>query len=126
MNTDRITEAFSDKEFVSRVLAMETAAEVQAALKEKGVELSEEEILAIRDLLLKMEGGEINEEQIMNLQKEAEAGELSEELLEAVSGGAVVLTSAVISGVVVLKALFASAAVGATAGGIVSAIKQRW
>lgn len=125
MNTARITEAFSDKEFVSRVLAMETSAEVQAALKEKGVELSEEEILAIRDLLLKMEGGEINEEQIMNLQKEAEAGELSEELLEAVSGG-VVLTSAVISGVVVLKALFASAAVGATAGGIVSAIKQRW
>ena len=63
---------------------LESAAEVQAALKEKGVEMSEEEILGIRDLLGKVESGEISVEQMAS-------GELPEELLEQVSGGSILV-----------------------------------
>ena len=78
---------------------METAAEVQAALQEKGVELSEEEILGIRDLLCKVE-----------------SGELPEELLEQVAGGSLTLMG-----------VCAVVGMVATLGGMVySAIRERW
>ena len=80
MNTEKIKEVFSDEAFVKSLFELESAAAVQAALKEKGVEMTEEEILGIRDLLAKMENGEITAEQL-------ESGELSEELLAQVAGG---------------------------------------
>ena len=84
MNTEKIKEVFADEAFVKGLFELESAAEVQAALQEKGVELTEEEILGIRDLLTKVENGEISAEQLEN-------GELSDELLEQVSGGSVLL-----------------------------------
>ncbi|MDO4744882.1 MAG: hypothetical protein Q4A86_05835 [Clostridia bacterium] len=87
MNVEKMKEVFSDEAFVKSVLELETAAEVQAALKEKGVELTEEEILAIRKLLSKLESGEVTKEQLAVWQKQAEDGELSEEALEQVAGG---------------------------------------
>ena len=75
MNMDKMKEIFADEAFVKSLFELESAGEVQAALKEKGVELTEEQILGIRDLLGKVE-----------------SGELSEELLEQVSGGSVLGT----------------------------------
>ena len=43
MNMEKMKEVFSDEAFVKSLFELETAAEVQAALKEKGVELTEEE-----------------------------------------------------------------------------------
>ena len=80
MNNEKIKELFADEAFVKELLALDTAAEVQAALKEKGVEMTEEEIVAVHDLLAKVESGEVTKEQV-------EDGELPEELLELVSGG---------------------------------------
>ena len=62
MNLEKIKEIFADEALVKGLFELETAAEVQAALKEKGVEMSEEEILGIRELLIKVESGEISVE----------------------------------------------------------------
>ena len=80
MNMEKMKAAFADEAFVKGLLELETVAEVQAALQEKGVEMTEEEILGIRDVLAKLESGEISAEQL-------EPGELSDEVLEQVAGG---------------------------------------
>ena len=92
MNMDKMKEIFADEAFVKSLFELESAGEVQAALKEKGVELTEEQILGIRDLLGKVESGEISVEQMEQWTAQAESGELSEELLEQVSGGSVLGT----------------------------------
>ena len=43
MNAENMKAAFADEAFVKSLFELETAAEVQAALKEKGVELTGEE-----------------------------------------------------------------------------------
>jgi hypothetical protein len=80
MNLEKMKAVCADKEFVKSLFEMETAAEVQAALKEKGVEVTEQEILAVRDILAKVESGDISVKQL-------ESGELPEEMLEHVAGG---------------------------------------
>ena len=110
MNTEKMKEVFSDEAFVKGLFELETATEVQAALKEKGVEMSEEEILGIRELLIKMENGEVSVEQLEN-------GELPEELLEQVAGGSIFLT--------VMGVVSAVGMVGSLAG-IVTGIVGRW
>ena len=92
MNLEKIKEIFADEAFVKGLFELETAAEVQAALKEKGVEISEEEILGIRDLLGKVESGEISVEQMEQWAAQVESGELSDEMLEQVAGGSVLGT----------------------------------
>ena len=91
MNAEKLKEVFADEAFVKGLFELESAAEVQAALKEKGVEMTEEEILGIRDLLVKVANGEIAAEQLEQWAKHAESGELPDELLEQVSGGSVLL-----------------------------------
>ena len=105
MNAEKLKEVFADEAFVKGLFELESAAEVQAALKEKGVELSEEEILGIRDLLCKVESGEISAEQL-------EDGELPEELLEQVAGGSVLLTIGIVAGVVANVAAMVTSIVG--------------
>ena len=107
MNAEKLKEVFADEAFVRGLFELESAAEVQAALKEKGVEMTKEEILGIRDLLVKMENGEISAEQL-------EDGELPEELLEQVAGGSVLLTIGIVAGVV------------ANVGAMVTSIVGRW
>ena len=92
MNIERLKEVFLDEAFVKSLFELETVAEVQAALREKGIELTEEEIFAIREMLLKVADGEISAKQLEQWATQAERGELSEELLEQVSGGSVLGT----------------------------------
>lgn len=124
MNIEKMKEVFSDEAFVKSLFELETVAEVQAALKEKGVELSEDEILGIRELFLKVEDGEISAEQIEKWVEQAESGELSEELLEQVSGGISTLVVAAV--VTFLVRVGAAAAAAGVIYGTAHAIKNRW
>lgn len=67
MNEALIKEVFSDKEFVESLLGMETAEEVQAALKEKDLDLSIEDIKGIQKALTAQETNELSEEEMENV-----------------------------------------------------------
>ena len=95
MNLEKIKEIFADEAFFKGLFELETAAEVQTALKEKGIELTEEEIFAIREMFLKVADGKISAEQLEQWAVQAESGELPDELLEQVSGGVITLLGAI-------------------------------
>ena len=101
MNTEKMKAVFADEAFVKSLFELDSAAEVQAALQEKGVELTEEEILGIRDLLGKLANGEISAEQMEN-------GELPEELLEQVSGGSLLGVGIIVAAVANIAAMVTS------------------
>ena len=124
MNIERLKEVFLDEAFVKSLFELETVAEVQAALQEKGIELTEEEILGIRDLLIKVEEGGISAEQLEKWAAQIESGELSEEMLEQVSGGSITLVGAAV--VSLLIRVGTAAAVAGLIYGAAHAIKNRW
>ena len=131
MNMEKMKEIFSNEEFVKSLFAMETVAEVQAALKEKGLELTEEELMGIRAFFVKVEQGEISSEQLEHWVVQAESGELSEELLEQVSGGvlATILAAGVMVGAIAGGAgLTVGAIIGVktAAEGIKGLVKSGW
>ena len=64
MNEEKMKTVFADKEFVKSLFEMETVAEVQAALKEKGIEATEQEILAVRDIIAKVDSGDLSVKQL--------------------------------------------------------------
>ena len=123
MNMEKMKEVFSDEAFVKSLFELETAAEVQAALKEKGVELTEEEILGIRDLLGKVESDEISVEQLEQWAAQVESGELSDEMLEQVAGGSV--AGVLIIGGVVVGAIAAVTGLAATVTGFIKKVSGR-
>ena len=131
MNVEKMKEVFADEAFVKSLFELDSAAEVQAALKEKGIEMTEDEILGIRDLLAKMESGEISAEQAEQWSKQAESGELPDEVLEQVAGGEIIIMAAVTITIgTILKWIGIGAAVGAAAGGVaagaIDAVERRW
>ena len=93
MNIEKMKEVFADEAFVKGLFKLGSAAEMHAALKEKGVEMTEQEIITIRELLSKVASGEISGEQM-------EKGELPEELLEQVAGGSVLAVLGIIAAAV--------------------------
>ena len=115
-------EVFSDEAFVKGLFELESAAEVQAALKEKGIEFSEEEITSIRDFLLKVEEGDITKEQLEKWTVQLEDGELSEKELEIVAGGIALETV----GFVVGCAVIGAKVVGFLTLSIMDAVERRW
>ena len=131
MNMEKMKEVFADEAFVKGLFELDSAAAVQAALKEKGVEMTEDENLGVRELLIKLEKGEISAEQAELWSKQAESGELSDEVLEQVTGGEIVIMAAVTITIgTILKWIGIGAAVGAAAGGVaagaVDAVRRRW
>jgi len=87
MNEERIKEIFSDREFVTELISLETPTDIQALLKTKGIDLDIDQIEKAKALVAKK----------LAL---ADAGEeLNDDDLDEVSGGIAVLTvvSAVIS-----------------------------
>ena len=87
---EKLKEVFADKAFAEKVFGLDTAEAVQGALAEKGVELSVQEIVGIRDVLVKQqESGE----------------EIAPEQLKSVAGGIVI--SAVVG--IILGAIGATA-----------------
>ena len=125
MNTENWKAVLADEAFVKSLLELETAAAVQAALKEKDINLTEAEVLGIRDLLVKVESGEISDENLAQWAEQAENGELSEEVLEQISGG-IVLTSAGLLALCIASYIVGASAVVGTVVGVAHAIKNRW
>lgn len=95
-----LAEIFSDKELLAKLAGGEFNAEAQAALKEKGIELSEEEIASIQEILMKVKTGKITKEQLEKWTAQLEDGELPEETLELVSGGIGILSAIIIACVI--------------------------
>jgi predicted ribosomally synthesized peptide with nif11-like leader len=97
MDDARVKEVFADEKFAKSLLELETPEEVQSALKARGIEASREEILGVRDALVKaIEKG----------------GTLSDEELENVAGGVAFLAAPLIAIVIA-----ATGGAGAAAGG---------
>ena len=99
LNKECIEKVFSDEAFVKSLFELEEPADVQAMLKEKGIEMSLEEIKQLGALITKAIEAKQNGE------------ELSLEQLDEVAGGGVV------SGVVFLV-VFGAISVYAIGGGI--------
>ena len=113
MDDKRVKEVFADEVFVKKLLALETPEEAQAALAEKGIEFSREEILGFRDMLMKA------------LEKTKEGGELSLDDLEEVAGG--VMISAAAAQVVIRAVPIAVTTIAAGAAAAVSFLTRvRW
>ena len=69
-----LSEAFADEEFVTALFALDTAEEAQAMLKDKGIEMTLDEVKRLPDAMAMARTGE---------------GELSEDDLEDVAGGSI-------------------------------------
>ena len=76
MNQEKIQEVFSDEAFFKEIFSKDTPEEVQTILAEKDIELSIEDILKLRKIIEK---------------KLNQGVELSDDDLEDVSGGVVVI-----------------------------------
>ncbi len=76
MNDELLKKVLADEEFVKSLLELESAEEVQAALKEKGVELTLADIGIIQKAL-----------------ESGSEGELDEADLEQVAGGSITLAA---------------------------------
>lgn len=127
MNMDNLKEVFADEAFVEGLLQLESAAEVQEALKEKDIEMTEDDIISLRDIMVKVESGEVSEEQLESWAAQAEEGEIPEEILELVSGGVITITALLLGTLVTTLKM---AAVGVGAAGVTVgasyAVRNRW
>ena len=127
MNMDNLKEVFADEAFVEGLLQLESAAEVQEALKEKDIEMTEDDIISLRDIMVKVESGEVSEEQMESWAAQAEEGEIPEEMLELVSGGVITITALLLGTLVTTLKM---AAVGVGAAGVTVgasyAVRNRW
>jgi len=106
MDTNKIKEIFADQAFVKSLLKMETAAEVQKALKEKGLDISEKDVLKMRDELNK------------HLENGTKPDELSLDQLDDVAGGLIISTTVLI--------VLAGIATVTGAGAAVASSRLRW
>jgi hypothetical protein len=102
MNEEQIKELFSDKDLVQTLIGMDTPEGVQAVLKEKGLDLTLDEIALLnQNLEIALENG----------------GELTDEQLTQVSGGSFVVLG------VVLWSLLAAVIIATPTVGY---IRRRW
>ena len=104
MNEERIKEVFSDEEFVKELFSKETPEEAQAMLAEKDIDLTVEELIQLRELIIK------------KAQQTDDNEELGDDDLEDVAGGSVILLSIAVYGI---------AALGIAAIGHIAYVK-RW
>ena len=87
MNEERIKEVFSDEEFVKELFSKETPEEAQAMLAEKDIDLTVEELIQLRELIIK------------KAQQTDDNEELGDDDLEDVAGGSVILLSIAVYGI---------------------------
>lgn len=87
MNIDFVKKVLSDEAFVKTLSEMDTNEQMQSALAEKGIDLTDKDMEIMRTLFEKVKQGELDAEKLAGLQKKAEDGELSDAELELVAGG---------------------------------------
>ena len=91
MDTNKIKEVFSDEEFVKKLFEMETPAEAQKALKEKGLDFSEKDVMNLRDEIVKhVENGIKPEEMSLDQLDEVAGGSAAVAILVAVTAVVVI------------------------------------
>ena len=94
MNEERIKEIFSDKEFVTELISLETPTDIQALLKTKGIDLDLEQIEKGKKMVTeKLEQFAAGEDVFDD--------EIGDDDLDKVSGGSVTLTFVIVQAVVV-------------------------
>ena len=112
MNEKHIKEVFSDEAFVKSLLELETPAQVQMALQGNGIDMSESEIVSLRDEIIKQ------------VQKISESGELSVDQLDEAAGGNpfAVLGAVGLVATAVISMGVAAGGIGVIGGGITAGI----
>ena len=104
MNEERIREIFSDEAFVKELLSLDAAADIQALLKTKGIELDLDQIEKAKALVAKklalVEAGE----------------ELGDDDLGEVSGGFAITTLGVVSAIISVVGIAANVVITKTDG----------
>ena len=114
MNDQHIKEVFSNEAFVKELLELETPEEVQAALKEKDIDMTEGEIIALRNEIIKL------------AEKVQSGEELSLEQMDEVAGGGILAIGMGVLGAVVISSAVTLGGVVAV-GSVVKAITSlRW
>ena len=111
MNEERIKEIFADEEFVKELFSKETPEEVQALLAEKDIDVSIEELVAIKNIIDKK----------LQAAADGEDGEICDDDLENVAGG-VLLT---FTGFVLIT-VAVPAVLGLLFTGVGLAAERRW
>ena len=106
MNEERIKEVFSDEAFVKELFSKETPEEAQAMLEEKGLAVTVDDLVQLKEVLVE------------KYQKAQSGEELAEEALEAVAGGSAFF---IFSAVLVLGTL-----AGFTIAVMATDRKNRW
>ena len=77
MNEERIKEVFSDEEFVKELFSKETPEEAKALLEEKDIDISIEELVKLKDIIIAK----------LQAVENGESAELTEADLENIAGG---------------------------------------
>ena len=109
MDKQHIKEVFSDEAFVKSLFELETPSEVQAALKGKSIDMTEAEIIELRD------------EIVRQAEKAQNGEELSLEQLDEAAGGVVGVFVASIA-----AAAFGAGGIGLiVSGGIIGIVAMR-
>ena len=111
MNEDRIKEIFSDEEFVKEFFGKETPEEAQALLVGKDIDVSVEELIAIKNIV----------DEKVQAAENGENGEICDDDLENVAGGMLLTGTAVILITVAVPAIL-----GLLFAGAGLAAQRRW
>ena len=111
MNEEKIKEVFADEEFVKKFFGKETPEEAQDLLAEKDIDVSIEELVAIKDIIVKK----------LQSEEKGEDDELCDDDLENVAGG-VLLTGTAF----VLITVAVPTVVGLLFTGVGLAAERRW
>ena len=112
MNEERIKEIFADEEFVKEFFSKETPKEAQAMLAEKDIDVSIEELVAIKNIIDKK----------LQAAADGEDGEICDDDLENVAGGVLLTgTAFLLIGVAVPVIV-----VGTIVGGTYLGQSRRW
>ena len=77
MNKERIKEVFADEEFVKELFSKETPEEAKALLEEKDIDISIEELVKLKDIIIAK----------LQAVENGESAELTEADLENIAGG---------------------------------------
>ena len=104
MNEERIKEIFSDEAFVKELLSLDAAADIQALLKTKGIELDLDQIEKAKEIVAK------------KLAIIAAGEELDDDDLDEVSGGFAITTLGVVSAIISVVGFASSMVITKTRG----------
>lgn len=104
MNEERIKEIFSDEAFVKELLSLDAAADIQALLKTKGIELDLDQIEKAKEIVAK------------KLAIIAAGEELGDDDLDDVSGGFAVTALGVASALITVVGIAANVVITKTDG----------